>query len=156
MPDLEIFARKFYAQHLKTISKILYHSPETAEDVVQEAYLRAHKNLNKYDESKGSLQTWFNKILFSTLHDYQRNYQKSIDIADFDVEWCIDDSVYDFNVNTSSSLEEKIDSVHNERHRKILVLFYVLGYSAKEIADIGGGTVTNVTTICSRFKRSVE
>lgn len=156
MQNLDIYFRKNHDRHLKTINKILYSSRETAEDIVQEAYLKAYKYMDTYDPERSEFNTWFNKILFNTLRDYQRDFKNAPEMVDLDVNMCIDDNKYDFNLDTHKSLEESIDRIKNKRHRKFLILYYILGYSAREIAETEDTTVTNITTICSRFKQTLE
>lgn len=155
MPNLDIFFRKNRERHLKTINKILYGNRETSEDVVQEAYYKAYKYIDTYQPERSSFNTWFNKILFNTLRDYQREFKNTPQQVDMDVEFCIDGDQYEFNLNSSKSIEELIDKTKNQKHRKYLVLYYILGYSAREIAETEGTTVTNITTICNRFRKKV-
>lgn len=154
MASLDIFARKNFGRHVKTIFRII-HNYEDAEDVVQEAYLKATDNMDQYDPDRGSFNTWFNKILFSTLKDMQRKHQKELSFVDFNVELCEDENEPRFDLGREYN--RRLLSITNTFHRQVLVLYYELGYSAKEIAQMLDTSVTNVTTICNRFKgKSLE
>ncbi len=150
MVDVEIFMRKFREGHINKINRII-NDRETSEDVVQEAYARALKYKDKYDENRSSFPTWFNKILFNTLKDFQRQYKKDLCLVHTDIDMYEDTT--DAYIN---NLEELIYDVNNPKHRSVLILFYVLGYTTSQISNIEGVSVTNVTTICNRFKKKME
>lgn len=156
MQNLDIFYRKNRDRHLKTINRIIYSSRETAEDIVQEAYLKAYKYKDTYDSNRSEFNTWFNKILFNTLRGYQKDFKNQPKMVDIDVDLCVDEDEQDFKHTSSKSLEESIDNIKNKKHKKFLILYYLLGYSAREIAETEGTTVTNITTICNRFKKTLE
>tara|TARA_R110002050_G_scaffold291167_2_gene445429 strand:+ start:6100 stop:6579 length:480 start_codon:yes stop_codon:yes gene_type:complete len=156
MPDLDIFYRKYYDKHLKTISRILYKDHDAAKDIVQEAYCKAVKYQDVYDKDRASLHTWFNKILFNTLRDFQKTHKKGNVIVDRDIDELSQEDHLNLDRETYATFEDKIDSIRNLSHRRIVVLHYIVGYSCREVAYMENTTVNNVTTICSRFRTSIK
>ena len=52
---------------------------------------------------------------------------------------------------------KEIESVRNPRHKKVLFLFFMFGYSSSEIAEMGFDmSQSNVTTIVNRFKNLLK
>lgn len=139
-------------KHVKLMSRILGGDHAAAEDVVQEAYARAIQYYGSYDSSRGELMPWFNRILFNALRDIQREYNNRPpdNIEDFSVEDVLEPA------KIPSSLVDQIEAVVNEKHQRVLYLFFILGYSSREVSEIEDEvTQTNVTTIINRFKEDL-
>jgi RNA polymerase sigma factor (sigma-70 family) len=141
------------------MARILRGDYAAGEDVVQEAFYRAIKFFPAYDEEKGKLSSWFNTILFNSLRDYQR---ASSGISDVEVDKL---SVYDVfsqdtlanNPDLRTLISDSIGKVSKERHRQILFLFFILGYTSMEISQIEEKvSQTNVTTVVNRFRRQLK
>ena len=126
-----------------------------AEDVVQEAFTRALKYQNSFDETKRPFEAWFNTILNNALRDFQRQ-----------------ERLYGMNIELD---EEKIDGVdmkeirgvvkgeirkliHNQPEPKatILRLHFNKGYRTREIVDVVDVPLGTVFTTINRFKQEVE
>lgn len=137
----------------KLMSRILRGDYSAAEDVVQEAFTRAWQFYPSFNPNIGTLDTWFNSILFNSLRDYQREMRG--EPASQACEICPEDII------TSNKLDPvvlvaKIEQVTNHKHRRVLDLFFVMGYTSKEISQIEEGiSVSNVTTIVNRFRKEI-
>ena len=130
----------------------------TAEDVVQEAFTRAVKFLPSYDPDVGPFHSWFNVILYNSLNDV-RNSNRVVS-EPLKEEIVVTDI---FNTNKFQNedfrkyLSSTISGVPNKKHREILRLFYIIGYSSKEIPNLVADTTqSNVTTIVQRFRKQLE
>ena len=154
---LGAFFKNNYERHLKTINKIL-HNTEASEDVVQEAYYRACKYEQSYDSTRSSFNTWFNKILFNSLRDYQRSDKDSGVDHDADVELEIEVVSPSKTLENLHLIEQEISRFGRKgKNRRILELFYLKGYSSYEISQIEEDvSVSNVTSINHLFKRKLE
>lgn len=150
--------RKNYRVKVKLMSRILRGDLALAEDVVQEAFTRAIKYIHLYDESRGLIDTWFNSILFNTLRDTQkieRNQQElHRELKLFDV---IDSISPEKWPDYKEKIFSTIKLIQNTRHRRVLELFFIYGYSTTEIAQIEDRmTQSNVTTILMRFRELLK
>lgn len=146
--DIQDFYEKNFQRQVRLIQRILKYRRDQAEDVVQTAYVKVIDNLDKYDSSRASFNTWFNKIMFNELRNVQRqphNLPLSENIEDDGL------IPYEFVI-----LQKEIPRVLNEKHQRILNLFYLSGYTGKEIENITGVSVSNVTTVCNRFKKDLK
>jgi RNA polymerase sigma factor (sigma-70 family) len=150
MMNLEEFYRSNYNRHVKTISRILHYNKDLAEDVVQEAYTKAFQYTDTYDVTKGSVSTWFNRILFNTLRDTQNSFVNTVALHE-GIEG------NEQGIEYLVFIDNELKYVRNSKHKRILELFYLSGYSSTEIAKlVGGVSQTNVTTICKRFKDGIK
>ena len=151
--QIEAFYVKNRNKLVNRISKRLGGDRASAEDVVQEAFARCLYFQHSYDPELGKLEVWFNKILYNALRDFQNESRAVIVVSDSNI--CVEEVLVHFPKNraVSKMIQEKIEDVRNEKHYQILRLFFVLGYSSKEISQIEDKvTVTNVTTVVKRFR----
>lgn len=158
MHEIEKLYREVHSPSVKMMSRILRGDWHGGEDVVQEAFIRAWKFYPSFDSEKGKIQTWFNGILFNSLRDYQKSarFGPQTEAEDFSVE----DILNELNLNNFEEkrkfLAQKIDWVQNPVHKEVLYLFFMLGYTSKEVSQIVSKmTQTNVTTIVTRFKERI-
>lgn len=109
---------------------------DTAQDVVQEAFIKVFSSLNQYT-AKGSLEGWVRRITINSALEYMRskNIFNSID----------DDEVTQIpTMNTSAiekiSADELMDIIASlpTGYRTVFNMYAVEGYSHKEIAQIMG------------------
>lgn len=128
---------------------------QDAEDVVQESFVKAYKNLHTFRlESKFS--TWFYRIVFNTAVTFTKTKM-----------WVIDDEVETVAVDLSSDLDTGIQiemmeikeivshvlSKMPKAYGLALSLFYLEDNSVKEIAEITGLNDSNVKVILFRARK---
>lgn len=156
--DLETFYRKTYAIKVKTLTKMLRGDRALAEDVVQEAFIRAINYSHLYNVDKGTIQAWFNAILFNTLRSTQRSERQKLDLSrEISVQNNINPVYEEKYSEYWWGIYNLIQKIPNQKHKRIIELFFIQGYSAKEIAEMEGTmTQTNVTTIVLRFRESLR
>lgn len=155
---IEEYYKEVYRDKVKLITRILKGDKAGAEDVVQEAFCRALKFCDSYDRMRGTIDKWFNSIMFNFLREHQRMMHnrptgKSKDISAEEV-------FKELHLQSNSASRELIIShihkVVNESHRRVLKLFFVNGYTSTEISQVESDmTVNNVTTIVSRFRKAI-
>lgn len=119
---------------------------ETAEDVLQEAFVKIWTNIANYDASRGRLFTWLLNVARNQAIDKTR----SKDFKDSGKVQRIEDFVYNIDRRNSTStsvdhigLKNVLDRLKPE-HRVLIDLLYFGGYTQSEAAaklDIPLGTV---------------
>lgn len=142
----EEFYKNNYNKHLKIIQRIL-HNKEAAEDIVQEAYMKAWVALDTYDENRAGMATWFNRILYNTLHDSQRKFKQELKLIENS-----NLTRYEFGLNELITIMPILNTIKNKKHREVCAMHFGFGYNTREIADLIDVTQTNVTTIINRFR----
>ena len=143
-----------YNPKVKMITRILHGDYSAAEDIVQEAFTRALKFYPSFDPEVGSLHAWFNGILFNSLRDYQKEKRGEIISICKDVN--PEEVISGLEVDRTL-LHKMINDTKNLKHKRVLELFFILGYTSTEISQIEDGiSQSNVTTIVNRFRESIK
>jgi RNA polymerase sigma factor (sigma-70 family) len=143
------------------LARWLTGSGPDAEDVVQEASLRALYGIDKF--ANGSARAWLLTIVRNTAYDWLRkNRSKSMIFVDDveDVEGARDESDIHtpeaaFLKNEESQLVESAVSALPLHYRETLVLREVQGMSYREIADLTGNSIGTTMSRLFRARRLV-
>lgn len=129
-------------------------SPEAAEDVLQEAFLRALVYQATFDSTKKELGAWFSTILKNTLRDFKR------------AEWLFgmgeefNEDLYDpqeMPINESELVKRIYELVDEkeDHHQEILLLYFDKHYSHIDIHNITGIKHATIRQVVGRFKAEV-
>lgn len=111
---------------------------EDSEDIMQEAFLKAYKNLYKL-EDKSNFYHWLFKITINTMNTHFKKRKNSTVELDESFENVKSDDKY--NPENMLELKEKERELHKrlgilkEDQRNIILLKFVHGFSYKEIAE---------------------
>jgi RNA polymerase sigma-70 factor (ECF subfamily) len=152
--DKNAFRQLFVRYHRRAYGLALgvVHNPDAALDVVQEAFLKAHKHIDSF-EGSSSFYTWLYRIVMNVAIDHLRKQQRS-PTMDFDetMAGADDEAVAGdepilprlLNANPARELQrkeirEKIQIALgrlSENHRAVLVLRELDGLSYEEMAKI--------------------
>lgn len=125
-----------------------------AHDIVQEAFLRASKNLHTY-RREAKLSSWLYRLVYNAGYDYLNHRanreNSSLDSGAIDLDR---NPALAFREDTDLRLmlEEALITLREEQ-REALYLTEVLGYTLAEAAEIQG---VQVGTIKSRRARAKE
>ncbi len=128
--------RALYAYVYRYVALRIFNAPEI-EDVAALACTEAYTQLNKYDETKGSLQQWLTGIVRFKVIDYWR--QKKIVLPLDDAETVIDE--IDLKHNSEKILDEKLlfqkimQQLSNEL-RMLFTLRYIDDLTYEDIAKL--------------------
>lgn len=143
--SIESFYR---ASKEKFIKKLLYivKDRDLAEELVQDALVKALEKYDQYDPLRASEETWFTHILFSTLWDWKRKQKRKIEVVEEPLEELIDESIVPY-------MGEFLEGYKNTTHRKVFYLRRILGYTPKEISLFMGLEESNVKKILQRLKK---
>lgn len=111
---------------------------EDSEDIMQEAFLKAYKNLYKL-EDKSNFYHWLFKITINTMNTHLKKRKKSTVEFDESFENLKADDKY--SPENMLELKEKEKELHKklsilkEDQKNIILLKFVHGFSYKEIAE---------------------
>lgn len=129
-----------------------------SEDLTQETLIKIYRNLDKYDSSY-KFSTWVFAIAKNTAYDWMRkNKNKELLIIDDDKKPF--DQYYNKRPNVSldqwnrTNLIDLSNAMNEIRpiYKKVLTLFYIQGFSYKEVAEILEIPVNTVKTYIYRAK----
>lgn len=142
-------------------------NPADAEDLVQEAYLRAYRGFAGFEEGT-NLKAWMYRILTNTfINSYRKKQREPVTVQDDDVEdWYLFDRIGAAGVEASAESEvlEKLPDEDVQRalealpegFRLAVLLADVEGFSYKEIAEILAIPIGTVMSRLHRGRRALE
>jgi RNA polymerase sigma-70 factor, ECF subfamily len=145
----------------------LTRNPQDAEDLVQEAYLRAYRGFSGFKEGT-NLRAWMYRILTNTfINNYRKKQRQPVTVADEDIEdWFLYDKLGESGVEASAETEvlEKIPDEDVQRaledlpenFRMAVLLADVEGFSYKEIAEILDIPIGTVMSRLHRGRKALQ
>jgi len=151
-----------FARHCSWVCNLAFRltgSREDAEDMTQNAFLRAYRALGSYD-GRAAFTTWLYRITVNVcLDEIKRRGRRPTPITSIIPEESdgpeINDPAPDLEAEVEASERRRVllEAIHSlpAKHRSVLVLFELEGLSYEEMAAALG---TNVGTIKSRLNRA--
>jgi RNA polymerase sigma-70 factor, ECF subfamily len=135
------------SNYLKPVYNFLYQltgDKLVLDDLAQETFIKAWKNINKFDKNR-SFKTWLFTIAKNTAYDYFKK-KKTIPFSNFvdeegnnKLENTSDDNILPDEIlsrkNIAEELENKLQKLP-EHYRIILTLHYKEDFSLSEISEI--------------------
>jgi RNA polymerase sigma-70 factor, ECF subfamily len=145
----------------------LTRNPQDAEDLVQEAYLRAYRGFSGFQEGT-NLRAWMYRILTNTFINSYRKKQRQPQTVDAEEieDWYLYDKLGESGVEASAETEvlEKIPDEDVQRaleelpenFRMAVLLADVEGFSYKEIAEILDIPIGTVMSRLHRGRKALQ
>lgn len=130
-------------------------NPMEAEDIMQEAFLAAFRNINSF-RGEVSFGSWLKRIVVNRSLDALRKNKLDLDPLE-DGRMIIDDDVYD-----GDEVDYKVGQVKMaigslpDNYRTLLTLHLIEGYDHEEIAQITGLSNAAVRTGYSRARKKLQ
>lgn len=128
--------------------------PEMAEDAIQEACLRCIRFSDSYDGSR-PFDEWFYTIMRNALTDKlkeDKNYGMSFEYND-ELSIAPDRTIWDYDI--VAMVNEDIKLLPQPR-RDICNLYFMKGYTPRDISSVLDVTNNKARSIVKRFKRTLE
>jgi RNA polymerase sigma-70 factor (ECF subfamily) len=146
----------YYKAMYNTCLRMVNDSME-AEDIMQEAFLSAFKNIHTYKEEV-SFGAWLKKIVVNRSLDALKKRK-------FDIEPINDKRTALIEENDDFDMDDTLQSVSEvkqaiaelpENYRILITLYLLEGYDHEEISEITGMTNANVRTTYSRARKKLQ
>lgn len=128
---------KMYSASLKgIILRVIIHE-ETAEDLLQELFVKIWNSIDKYDDSKGRLFTWMSRLAKNMAIDQVRRKSHVNSSKHVDIEEKVGDidQKLSYKINTDTIGIRKLTTAMNPMQRLLLNMVYFEGYTHTEIAE---------------------
>ena len=146
-----------YQDMALTIAFRICGNKQDAEDIVQNAFVKAFHNLHTF-RSDSKFSTWFYRIVYNTAATETRSSTHSTEFVDYKV---MDADVSFSDLDTAAQIEEnERKEIVNRTLEKmpkdegvLLTLFYLEDTSVKDIALITGLTDANVKVKLHRARK---
>ena len=131
-----------YAANLYGIICRVVQSPEAAQDVLQDAFVKIWVNIDAYDPAKGALFTWLLNVARHTAIDYLRAHKRRHDQDDLDT---VDRYVYYEPAVDGIGLEPLLASLPFQS-QLLIDHFYFMGCTQEQVAQTFGMPLGTVKT----------
>lgn len=142
-----------YGSYAKKIYNFIYYKTfqkELAEDICSQTFLKALKNIQKYDEKKGAFSSWLFQIAKNTLIDHYRCQKEYIDIETI---WDLKSHEnIEIDLETKEILEKTkkyLDKLNPEQ-KQIIIMRIWDQLSYQEISEILGKSKASCKMMFSR------
>jgi len=133
-------------------------SPEVAEEVVQDVFLKIYRNIGSYDENKGRFYTWALNIARNSAIDATRTSEFKNRQKTEQFEFVVYRESHPAMTNVDAIGLREIVNKLDEKHRKVIDLAYFQGYTQSEIEqemNIPIGTVKTRLRLAIKELRKV-
>jgi RNA polymerase sigma-70 factor, ECF subfamily len=137
-----------------TLARYLMRNAQDAEDVVQDACLRALKYFEGFRGEATSARAWLLTIVRNTAHTWHKRHRPDALTTEFD-ETEHSDAVADDHVDAKETLGRALERLAPE-FREVIVLRELQGLSYKEISDVAGVPVGTVMSRLSRARARLQ
>jgi len=141
--------RMVYALALRMLK-----NPTTAEDIAQEAFIKAYRNLETF-RSGSKFSTWIYRITYNTAIDHIRKRKDEVELAEWDGASDTDTPEESLiGRETSRQVRDALKQISPE-YRRVLELFYFSGKKYREVAEITDLPLNTVKTYIYRGKKEL-
>ncbi|MDD7885075.1 RNA polymerase sigma factor [Flavivirga sp. 57AJ16] len=149
-----ILVDKYKDQCLSLVHTILKNE-DNAQDVLQEGFIKAYKNLSKFD-FKSSFATWLYRIMVNTSYTFFKKSKrvKTVDLKKVSAETSVDTSSFDFlREEERKEFINKVLQKMKPNDVLVLKLFYLGEQSINEITEITGLSNSNIKVLLHRSRK---
>jgi RNA polymerase sigma factor (sigma-70 family) len=143
--QIELYRK--YNQGMYNIAMRLLKNPENADDIIQESFLSAFKNIHQF-RAKVTFGAWLKKIVIHKCLNYLK--KKELDVITLDESHAFsiekeDSDNWEFdNTIVLEDVKKSIDKLP-DKYKFVLMLYLMEGYDHEEISEI-----LNISVIASR------
>lgn len=150
-----------YAAALFGICLKLVRCKATAEDLLQDVFVKIWKHINTYDALKGTLFTWMLNITRNTCIDYLRSKQhrQRMQVSENGLEYTgIDIATGNIAYKEESNELKQFTQKLDPKYKEVIDLVYIYGYTqdkVSEMLNIPLGTVKTRSRMAIKQLRSM-
>jgi len=146
---------KLYAKAMYNVAYRIVGGEDEAEDVLQEAFVSAFRNLDLY-RGDATFGSWLKRIVVNKAINEvkKRKMELMPEDEEFDVIEEQDDEVYRPDL-TVGRVKQAIESLP-DGYRSVLSLYLLEGYDHQEIAEIMGITESTSKSQLNRSKKKLK
>ena len=137
-PDVaRVFVRRFQ-DRVYGLALAITRDRQAAQEVAQDAFLRAWRYGASYDPRRGSATAWLLRITRNAALDYARTSQRRLDHVVADADSVIDDVAGDADVSSPigdlAAIADGLRTLPTEQRETLMAAAYY-GLTAREISD---------------------
>ncbi len=153
-PKAQLKLYKLYSKAMLLIANRYMKDRFLAEDIMQDAFIKAFKNIDSYKEEV-AFGAWLKKIVINhSIDELKKKKLVTISMHDEAIDKAQEDN---WEVEDGVTIEMIISAIYKqkEKYRLVLSLYLIEGYDHKEISQILGITEVTSRTHLMRGKKLV-
>jgi RNA polymerase sigma-70 factor, ECF subfamily len=128
---------------------------QTAEDIAQEAFIKAFERLKDFDDTKSRFSTWLYKIASNKAIDHLRARKRSVPSED--IEIFAETAAPDYAAGEQHRIvRDAVAALQPPAHRQVVEAYYWQGKSYQQIADDLDISINTVRTRLRRAKQQLR
>ncbi len=166
LEDKELFAiliERYAAKLTRYLARLGVSVPEDREDILQNAFLNAYRNMNSFDPAL-SFSSWMYRIVHNEAMSFFRRKKARPTVVLAPEDEPLLYAIQDDNADTSAHAERRLSSAElaralttlPQKYRDILALRFFEERSYEEISDILEMPIGTVSTMIHRAKRALR
>lgn len=123
---------------------------DDAEDIAQEAFVKAYMQLSKFDPNKARFSTWLYRIATNVAIDFLRSRKRHVDVDD--IETIAETTMPQFiEHEREREIIQAVEELKPPEFRQVIEAYYWRGESYQDIAKAMN---TPLNTVRSRIRRA--
>lgn len=128
---------------------------QDGEDVAQDAFIKAYKNLSSFSEDKAKFSTWLYRIATNLCIDYLRKNKRKVRVDDVEAYM---ESVQPENLKQDEiiAIRQAVEALEPPQYADIIKAYFWEGKSYKEIAEAYDTSTNTVGTWMRRAKAQLK
>ena len=130
------------------------HDPSLADDLVQEALLKALRNAKQLKDTD-AIKGWLSRILANCWYDYLRRRKETVDLDSLPYE----ENVHSIDTNERQDIVDRVRAMIAQLpigQRQVITLVDLAGFSYAEIAEILDIPIGTVMSRICRARKSLR
>lgn len=128
---------------------------QTAEDIAQEAFIKAFERLSDFDGKKSRFSTWLYKIATNKAIDHIRAQKRTV--PNEDIETLAESAAPDYAAAEERRVvRDAVAQLQPPTHRQVVEAYYWHGKSYQQIADEMSVPINTVRTWLRRAKQQLR
>ena len=128
---------------------------DAAEDIAQEAFIKAYLDLNKYDPDKAQFSTWLYRIATNLAIDYLRKQKRRVTVEDIEAIAEATMPAY-IEEEQKQEIRKAVLNLVPPKYRQVIEAYYWDGKSYQQIADEMQAELNTVRTWIRRAKLQLK
>jgi RNA polymerase sigma-70 factor, ECF subfamily len=153
---------RYTAKLTRYIMRISASNREDAEDLLQEIFVKAYRNLNDFDQSL-KFSSWIYRIAHNQVISQWRKMKSRPQVIKFEADEDFlkfiagdEDLARDTERKFAAEEVRELLSELDEKYREVLVLKFLEGQDYKEISDILQKPLGTIATLINRAKKQLK
>lgn len=128
---------------------------DAAEDIAQEAFIKAYLDLDKFDPQKAQFSTWLYRIATNLAIDYLRKQKRRVSVEDIEA---IAEATLPAHIEEEQKQEirKAVLNLVPPEYRKVIEAYYWDGKTYQQIADEMHAELNTVRTWIRRAKLQLK